>query len=218
MNQSTEMNQKITGIILAAGSSKRVRAAGIKTPKPLLKIGDETFLSKAIHTCRSVGDCLVVLGYQADELAKHCKELDTPFCVNQNYTKGQTSSLKVGIKNLPYDAAYFFIYPVDYPLIQEQTLKLLIEEAQAAHQQIVLPTYEGHGGHPVLISISLKEEFLSLKEDEPASHVIHHDPERVLRVPVKDFGVIQDVDTLEDYQKLKESLKEKGYQKQNKRE
>ena len=207
------MNQSLTGIILAAGSSKRLQAAGVKTLKPLLKIGHKTFLSKAIHNCSSVGDCLVVLGYQADELAKHCKELDVPFCVNQNYQNGQTSSLKIGIKNLPHATTRFFIYPVDYPLIQGATIKLLLEALQSTHKEIVLPTYEGKGGHPSLISISLEEEFLSLHEDEPASLVIHRDPDRVARVPVQDFGVIQDIDTVEDYQKLKESLKEKGYQK-----
>jgi CTP:molybdopterin cytidylyltransferase MocA len=200
------MKQSFTGIILAAGSSKRLQTAGINTAKPLLKIGTETFLSKAIQNCRSVGECLVVLGHQASELAEQCKKLDVPFCVNHNHHKGQTSSLKIGIENLPETTTHFFIYPVDYPLIQKQTLKLLIEAEKTTHQEIVLPTYEGKGGHPVLISISLKEEFLSLQEDEPASLIIHRDSNRVNRISVQDFGVIQDVDTFEDYQRLKEYL------------
>lgn len=192
-------NSQIVAIILAAGESSRLYREGIRTPKPMLPIGRGTFLTQALNNCKGICDTIVVLGYRASDLKIYCRKIRTKFCVNENYRRGQTSSLKCGIKHLPPDAAGFLIYPVDYPLVKKSTVKALVEAFARNKKRIVSPHCMGRGGHPVVVPASLREEFLALGDDQPARDVIYKNKERVLRVEVDDPGISRDVDTIDDY-------------------
>jgi len=81
----------------------------------------------------------------------------------------------------------------------------------AAHSEdplrIIVPLYEGRRGHPSLFPRTVIGEIFSgvdLRE------ILRKDPDRVKYVAVADEGVILDMDTAEDYQRIYEKHRHQG--------
>lgn len=86
----------------------------------------------------------------------------------------------------------------DLPLIQAATLQAL---ARALHDHdVVIPTYQGQRGHPVGFSARCREALLSLTGDTGASSVVKFFG--AFEIPVDDVGVVSDIDTLADLERV----------------
>src|SRR3984957_13810051 len=95
------MPRGLEGIILAAGESRRMGY-----PKPLLKIGDRTFIEHIAGTMLAVVPRLViVLGAHRDRVRAaipHDERIE--IVENLNYSLGQLSSLKIGLGAIRTDS------------------------------------------------------------------------------------------------------------------
>ena len=69
--------------------------------------------------------------------------------------------------------------------------------------RIVLPTFEGRRGHPVLFSSEVLEEILALGPSEGANIVVRKNPDRIIEVPVNAPGILVDIDTPEQFERLR---------------
>ena len=69
---------------------------------------------------------------------------------------------------------------------------------------IVIPTYNGKQGHPIIVSVSHVDEIMKLDEASPEGlrAFINANKKDCLEVPVETSAVIEDIDTPEDYQRL----------------
>jgi molybdenum cofactor cytidylyltransferase len=174
-------------------------------PKALLPIRGRTFLENILeaisHT--SIEQTIVVLGHHRDEIER---SLSLPSAVfNPDYEQGMTTSLQAGIRALSWDAAGAILFLVDHPLVEPRTIEALI--MNLAPTRIVLPTFEGRRGHPVLFSSEVLEEILALPPSEGANIVVHKNPARVVEVPVNAPGILVDIDTPEQFEKLLEKCR-----------
>jgi len=88
---------------------------------------------------------------------------------------------------------------VDHPLIAAETMKTLITSFRAAPLPILVASYRGKRGHPVLFSRQVYGEILAAPLDQGAKVVIRKDPARVREIPLDDPGILADIDTPEDY-------------------
>lgn len=183
---------RITPIILAAGESSRMGSA-----KALLEFGGQSSLQQILNCCERSGaaDPIVVLGHRAEDIAAAVPG-GVQVVVNQAYRRGQTSTLKTGLKALPPRADGFLLFPVDVPLVQVGTIDLLLQNDMA----IVVPTHGGKRGHPALCRRPIVDEFLALGDDDPAHLVIRKDPGRVAEIAVDDPAVVMRLNLPEDYQ------------------
>ena len=89
------------------------------------------------------------------------------------------------------------LQPGDHPDVAAATLKALIAAAAAHRDCAVMPEFEHHGGHPVLIPPSVVR--LVLQAECPGGlrqFWIDH-PGLCVRLPVDDSGVIRDINTPE---------------------
>jgi len=89
---------------------------------------------------------------------------------------------------------------VDVPLIRPSTMRTLIARADASPAAILRAVHRGRHGHPVIYK---REVFAALRAADPAvgaKAVMRAIP--VEDVEVDDPGVLQDVDTPEDYRRL----------------
>jgi molybdenum cofactor cytidylyltransferase len=187
----------ISGILLAAGESRRMGS-----PKALLRYQGQTFIERICTAFLTAGvdELIVVLGARADELRQALPShpaLRT--VVNARYFQGQLSSLMSGIGALSSESEAAVVNLVDHPLIAGETIKALITSFRAAPVPIIIASYQGRRGHPVLFSSRVYGEILAAPLDQGAKVVVRKDPNRVHELPLDDPGILADIDTPEDY-------------------
>jgi len=187
---------KIKGLIVAAGFSSR--ALGYKM---LYKIEGKTLIEQAINTIQPFcHEVIVVLGHNHELLEKVLKDYkNVTLLYNEKYEEGMFSSIKLGINNIVCDRLIFM--PGDYGHVKKRTVKKLLETTG----EVIVPSYDYHGGHPIVIKgtllkeISENYEYNSLKDFVKSKEISYTN--------VKDPGVLMDIDTFEDYLNVLECIK-----------
>ena len=185
--------EKIFPIILAAGSSGH-----LPFPKPMAMFGRKTALAIAVENCVGLEHPLVVLGCDAG-LVRSAVPRTAEIVVNRGWRRGQISSLRRALRQIPEDAA-FLIYPVDHPLLERKTIQRLVRafRTRDESQEITVPRCGRIYGHPAIISGTLREEFFKSKT---ARDVIYHEPARVRTVTVSSRDIFMDFNTPESYRR-----------------
>jgi molybdenum cofactor cytidylyltransferase len=194
----------VSGIILAAGSSQRMG-----TPKALLKIGKQTFLQYIVEKLRSarIIDLVIVLGAHAEEIQPTLSWFKEKIVVNDNWQQGQLTSIITGLDALNLvdpeseEIHGAIICPVDHPLLTQSTLVDLLQGFWKSKKKIILPTYNGKRGHPVIFHRDYFNDLRNAPPDLGARAVVRNHPDDVCEVTVQDHGVVTNIDTPDDYQK-----------------
>jgi CTP:molybdopterin cytidylyltransferase MocA len=189
-------SRPIAGIILSAGASRRMGS-----PKALLELNGETFLDRLVRLFSGVASSvIVVLGNDADQIrAGAQRKSEAHFVVNPDPERGMLSSLQCGLAAVPAEAEAVMFTPVDHPHLETSTIEQLMSGLEAS---VVVPTYHGAHGHPVVIARPLVAELLALPATAQASDVIHRYRSQTVYVPVHDPAVTKDIDDRADYAEL----------------
>ena len=178
----------VEGVVLAAGLSSRSRRY-----KMTLPLGDRTVLERTIEGMVPFVDrVIVVLGSRAERLrALLAGHRSVSLVYNERYREGMFSSVRAGVAQV--NAARFFLLPGDQPLIAPQVYARLL----AVQDAVVIPTYQGRKGHPVLLQRDLVSQILAM----PAEATLRDAIERsgYTAVAVEDEGILLDLDTAKDY-------------------
>ncbi len=192
----------ISGILLAAGESRRMQGAF----KPLLKWGRRTVIGECIYQLRSsqLADIFVVLGHRADEIRSGLAGTGVQYAINEDYRQGMLSSIKTGLAALGPNTDAFLLALVDQPMVKSGLIDKLIEAYGSGDKGIVVPTYQGRLGHPVIISVSYLDEIMQLDDQAEGGMrgFINAHRDDWLEVPVDTPSVIEDIDLPEDYERL----------------
>ena len=183
--------EKIFPIILAAGPSYH-----LPFPKPLAMFGGKTALAIAIENCATLERPLVVLGCDAQRVRRAVPRA-AQVVLNRGWRRGQISSLRRALKQIPADAA-FLIYPIDHPLLKRKTIQQLVRafRTRQESQEITIPRHGSLFGHPAIVSGKLRAEFFTSKT---AREVIYRLPARVRAIEVQTRAIFTDFDTPESY-------------------
>ena len=80
--------------------------------------------------------------------------------------------------------------PVDHPLVSQRLVARLIEEFDRSGKRIVVPTFSGRRGHPVIFHAALYEELLAASDDVGARQVVRAHPEEIAEVATDEEGVV----------------------------
>ncbi|MDQ6802312.1 MAG: nucleotidyltransferase family protein [Acidobacteriota bacterium] len=184
----------ITAIVLAAGQGSRLGKR-----KQLMPLNGKPLLQHALDRVNesAVDDIVVVLGAFADEIRKQIKFNRERIVINPDYERGMSTSLQAGLRAVG-DAEAAIIALGDQPFVEAKTIDALVEEYRRSQSPIVVPTYDGRRGNPVLIDRSLFERAMEIRGDVGFRAVFGKD--KVAEVPVSDSGVIIDIDTMEDFE------------------
>jgi molybdenum cofactor cytidylyltransferase len=190
------LTREIDGILLAAGESRRMGY-----PKPLLRIGNETFLAHTAAIMLDVVERLIIVLGAHSERIRPAVPADPRIVVveNPHYERGQLSSLKVGLPATTASAA--LVHLADHPLVKPATFEALVAEYGRSGKPIVIARYEGRRGHPGIFARALFDELLRAPEDQGARVVVNADPTRVAYVDVDDAGVTTDLDIPADLER-----------------
>ena len=183
------------GIVLAGGFSSRTQ-----NNKMRLEINGKPLIIYTIEAMKPfVNKIYVVTGHYDQDIRSFVKEDEKIKIVyNKDYPKGMFSSVLCGVKEVTED---FFIVPGDIPFINAGTYSALLKGTKPVRY----PSYLGKEGHPLFISISLKEELL--KEGIDSNLKAFRDKQDREIIEVNDKYILKDIDTLEEFDKVMKERK-----------
>jgi CTP:molybdopterin cytidylyltransferase MocA len=90
---------------------------------------------------------------------------------------------------------------IDHPLISAALVADLIEAFYAAPTNIILPTYEGRRGHPVIFPATLYEELLKAPMERGARAVVWAHAAEVTEVSTTEQGCVLNLNDPETMQR-----------------
>jgi len=178
------------GIILAGGHASR---AG--TNKMMLTFRGKPLIKAAVDGMRPhVQRIVVVTGHYHDEIARLFRDDPLVEIVkNDRYDEGMFTSVKTGVRSVAGD---FFILPGDIPAVDKRTYEALL----GGEGIIRVPVFAGRRGHPILLDKTLKDPLLAMPD--AADLKSFRDSHPVEYIETDDEGVLVDVDTLADHERL----------------
>jgi molybdenum cofactor cytidylyltransferase len=173
------------------------------TPKPMLKVGNRTFLEHLISTLKEGGcdNVLVCLPDEHGPIVAKALEAGGNTIYNVDPGNGPITSLQTAIAHLDPEVSAVLFCPVDYPLVTIQTIQTLVQTFKQIKALLTLPVFQGKRGHPVIFHKDLFEELLDNDLPEGARSVVLKNISKALLVDTDDSGVTIDIDDLSTYRR-----------------
>ncbi|MGD0885764.1 MAG: nucleotidyltransferase family protein [Thermodesulfovibrionales bacterium] len=175
--------------------------------KQLLPLGDKPVIRHCLDNILSSGitDIIVVLGPHGAQIADVIRGFPVTITLNRYAESEMAESVRLGLKAIDSSSSGVLICLSDHPLVSAKTFKSLLAGHAEDPDKIIVPLYNGRrAGHPTLFPRHVLGELytgLNLRD------ILKRDPDRVKCIHVADEGVILDMDTVEDYEKIDEYLK-----------
>lgn len=193
---------RISGILLAAGESKRMGK-----PKLLLNLGESNIINTTIEKFlkSEIFELIIVLGHEAQkiECSSSGQDKRIKFVTNENYREGMSTSIKCGVLTASKESEAFLIALGDQPLISPKIINRLMEKYQSSRAGIVTVMHQSLRGHPVIISKKYVQEILSLNGDIGARDLLKQHLDDTASINIESSEEFFDVDKTQDYEKLK---------------
>ena len=185
---------KIALIVLAGGLSRRTG-----TFKMSLPLGKSTVLTSTCENAKIIDRVIVVTGHKK-ELIEKMNLSEVELVHNPDYLGGMFTSVQAGIAAL--DGEDFFIMPGDCPLVEKNVyLKMLQVFNDDGRKNLVMPTFNGKTGHPVLIPAKHAKTILNMSKDQTLRDFVY--PNNPMRTDVGTKTIFMDIDNMDDYKNIK---------------
>jgi molybdenum cofactor cytidylyltransferase len=188
----------LAAVILSGGASRRMGS-----PKALLPYQGRPFLEHLLDVTAlpEIGVRRVVLGADAEPIAKAVRLKPEEIVINDDWEKGQLSSIQAALRSLPPGTAGMVLCLIDHPLISVELVRELIEQFHASGKAIALPVYEGRRGHPVIFSSTLYDELLRAPLETGARAVVWAHPGEVAELRTNEEGCVLNLNDPETLRK-----------------
>ncbi|HZC08580.1 MAG TPA: NTP transferase domain-containing protein [Mycobacterium sp.] len=192
--------RQVTGVVLAAGSSRR-----LGTPKQVLPYRDTTVLGATLDVARDAGfgQLIVTLGGAA-QAVRNVVSLDGADVVAvDDFGTGCSASLRVALEQVDPQAVGIVLMLGDQPRVDPATVRRMIAEGPGG--AIMVCRYSDGIGHPFWFSRVVFGDLSQLHGDKGVWKLVQSGRHRVRELAV-DGPVPLDVDTWDDYRRLLESV------------
>ncbi len=183
-------------VVLAAGKSSRAKNAH----KLLSVLGNKSVIRTTVDALLAVKGLtvLAVTGHRAQEIEACLPAKQVSVVHNPNFKQGMGTSLAAGIGALESNVKYAFICLGDMPFVQKSTIeKMLITAGETEGAVILVPTFHGKRGHPVLWHQRFFADLTHLSGDAGGKKLLRDNFEKIIEVAVDDPGILIDLDTPE---------------------
>jgi len=191
----------VAAILLTAGRGTRFGAE----PKLLARVGGKALVRYAAEAAvdSTAGPVIVVTGNHSDAVQAELQGLAIQAVHNPLFADGLSTSLKAGFSALPPEARAAVILLGDMPLVNAGLIDALVAGwHESGEPAALVPTFDGRRGNPVVISRALQAAIDSLSGDVGAGPILRGRSD-VVEWPTTDKAVIQDIDTKEEFGKLR---------------
>mgnify|MGYP000285767783 CR=1 FL=1 len=196
MEVNAKNKKEYSVIILAAGKSER-----FGSPKLSLTYDKHnSFVEHIVKEYRNLGCKEIVLlvnetgnKYLNDNNIQFLE--DVKIVINKHPDWHRFYSLKLGIQALS-SVQSVFVHNVDNPFVNPLVLKELLANSLKANY--LAPSYNGQGGHPILISEQIVTDILSTEENQLHFKEFLNSYSKA-KIPVKDEKILININTIEEY-------------------
>lgn len=182
-------------MVLAAGASQR-----LGRPKQLVPYRGKPLLRHAVDAALAagVGPVVVVLGAEAERIARALAGLGVGIVINREWRAGLGGSVAAGVRaaaGLEPAVAGVLLLACDQPLVTPELLRSLAA-GLAAGAPVAAAGYGGTLGVPAAFERRLFPELLGLDADRGARDVIARHRDQAVSAPFPEGEL--DIDTAED--------------------
>ena len=198
---------RVSAILLAAGESRRMGGRN----KLELTIDDLPLVSHTAHTLLAsrLAELVVVLGHEAERVRSHLEGLPLTLVVNPHYREGQMTSVHAGLAALSGRCDGVMVCLSDQPLLESADINRLIDAFNSRKRgSVLVPTYEGRRGNPIVLAYAHREAILSGNRNLGCKRFIERNPELVETFEMDSDHVLFDLDTPDEYRELLKRLNE----------
>lgn len=198
----------ILAVVPAAGHSTRMGR-----PKLSLPLGDRSILGHVVAALRAGGaqHVVVVIGQHVQELVPLAEAAGAEVCRLAEPTADMRATVEHGLRWLedrysprPDDA--WLLAPADHPALDAAVIRHLCDTLLAdPSRSILIPVHAGRRGHPALIAWRHVAGIRTFPPDRGINAYFREHAAEVREVPVSRPGVLCDLDTPDDYDRLRQS-------------
>ncbi len=188
-------------LLPAAGASRRMGR-----PKLLLPVGGRPMVAGVVAALRGggVSEIVLVTAPGDEALQTWARQNGITVAINPDPDRGMLSTIQEGIAALAgaLEGEILLISPADLPHLQAGTVAELLQKMIETGAPLALPTWHGKRGHPLAIAPRLVPEIDNLDPKIGLKQLRDRHEKDLLEIEVEDAGVVQDIDTPEDYERL----------------
>jgi molybdenum cofactor cytidylyltransferase len=206
---------KYYAILPAAGKSKRMGQPKLLLPWPnedrdipsphsdVSGIATSRVIDQVLHTwtCSRVDEVVVIVRNDDQELRDACSRWKVCIVQPASDPLDMKESVQNGLRYLqkyrPNRIDRFFVAPADTPTISTAMINRLAD-VTTDQDTIIVPSFAGRPGHPVLLPWVLSQEIFDLGENEGVDQVVSRHPQMMVEFDADER--VGDVDTPDEYQ------------------
>ncbi|MGE5741748.1 MAG: nucleotidyltransferase family protein, partial [Candidatus Aminicenantes bacterium RBG_16_66_30] len=180
----------IGAVVLAAGESRRMG-----TQKLLLPFGETPVVGAVVRAAQAsrAGRTVVILGADREAIRRELEPRGVAFAVNEDYPLGMLTSIQTGFKALPAEAKAAVVLLGDQPFLASPVVDAVIAAYETSGRGIIIPTFQGRRGHPVLVDLKYRDEVLAIDPADGLRRLMLAHPGDILEVGVADPNILRDL-------------------------
>lgn len=178
-----------TGAVIAAASEKSSR--------PMLQLGEITILKRIVITMQQAGvfPVVIIMGAENYDVQYEMFRYGVIFMRMENAEQAtMMESLKLGLSYLKDKCERVMVMPVNVPMVSPQTLVRMMQ----TEGEIIKPTYQGKGGHPILLSARMMEDIGQQYWEEGLKEFLFLNRDRTRLLEVDDPGILMNVHNVQE--------------------
>lgn len=178
-----------------------IAAASKKVAVPLLHVGAISIIRRIVISYQQAGifPIVVITGVEEDEVKRQLAGYGVIFLRNERDEQPELmDSARIGLRYLQGKCDRVAFTPVNVPMFTPNTLAKLIR----AEGEIVAPSYQGQGGHPVLLSSGIIPQLLSYTGQNGLRGAINACAVQRTWLPVEDKGILTNINHESELQAL----------------
>ena len=193
-DRGTAAPHKVAAIVLAAGQSRRMGSVN----KLLADIAGKPMTAHVVDAAiaSAASPVVVVTGHEATYLEEALADRDVRFIHNSDFANGLSTSLRVGLTMLNADIDGAVVCLGDMPSVSTDHInRLIVAFDPAAGHAIIVPTFNGKRGNPVLWHRRFFAQMSDVSGDVGARHLIGDNEGSLLELAMDDDAILADLDT-----------------------